>query len=88
MEWAVIIPLVIEAIMACLENRDRTEIIEGLANPGPRETLALWRVLRSQGFRGRKLYAALREGLQAMQSATRSELTSLVDAAEEARAAQ
>ena len=65
--------------------RDRTEIIDGMENPGPREVISLWQVLRSQGYRGRKLYAALREGLAAMRSATRAELASLVDAAEEAR---
>ena len=87
MEWALIIEMIIEAIMECRENRDRADVEAGLRNPGLRETIAMRRALRSEGFHGRDLREAMNEGVATLREMPPAEITALMDAVEARRAA-
>jgi hypothetical protein len=84
MDWMLVITMVIEAIMKCMENRSREEILEGLCDPGALETIMLRRILiRDFGLRGKKLRKACKEGITALKATPREVLVGWVDEAEE-----
>ena len=84
MEWIAIITMVIEAIMECMENRNRVDIEAGLRRPGALETLTLRRIIRREtGFRGRKLRDAVAEGLAYAKAMPSDEITAIMAEAEE-----
>ena len=82
MEYFLIIELVIELIAKCLENRDRSSIVNGIMNPGLLEVISLIKVLRKRGFKGRKLREKARECLDYLSSMDSSDIGNIVSEAE------
>ena len=82
MEWIIIIELIISTIKECLENRNKTEIIAGLRNPGLREAAVVHRILRKEGYHGKKLRKACQKAMQDLLDASDEEIKSLVAQAE------
>ena len=82
--WIPIIALVIEAIVECLKNRKREDIVAGLMNPGLRETWALRRILRKEeGLRGQELREKVWEGLQFLSEMPSGEVEEMMCEAED-----
>ena len=82
MQYLVIIELIIELIAKCLENRDRDNIIAGLAKPRLLEVMALRRVLKKEGFKGRDLKVRSKECLDFLCNMAVFEIAEIVSEAE------
>lgn len=78
MDWAALIAMVIQMIQDCLEDRKTEEIAERLNNPGFLEALALRRALKDQGFSGRELHEAVREGMEYLADMDSDEVAELL----------
>jgi len=82
-EWIVIIEMVIEFLRECMENRNRAAIKAGLLDPGPAEILAMRKILRKQGLRGRALRDKTMEGFGQLAVLGSAGIDELLDEAEE-----
>ncbi len=78
MDWALIIPMVIDAIMKCMENRKSSKIEAGLRNPGWREGRILFSILIDEGLRGKQLRKEHRNGIKQLKALSTAEVKGLV----------
>ncbi len=84
MDWITLIPLFFQALIECIQSRNRADVAEGLINPGAREVWAIRRVLRREtGVKGRDLAAATREALCCLREMTPAEIEDAMCEAEE-----
>lgn len=89
MDWMLVITLIIDAIMECMENRSRAKIEAGLLDPGALESIMLRQILRTNfGLRGKALRKAHREGIKALKATPPDVIVSWCDEAEEKLAAK
>jgi hypothetical protein len=77
--WEILIPLILEIIRDCVENRDRASVEARLNKPGVREAWALRKLLRKEeGLRGQELHATVREGMDYLADMDAEEIGALV----------
>ncbi len=82
MDWTVLIPVILNWIRSCIEQRDREIVTARLGMPGIGETWAIRRMLRKEtGYRGRDLAQRTREVVVALQEASPEEIEELVEEA-------
>ena len=88
MDWLPIVAMLLEFLQDCMANRNRAEIMAGVRNPGPRETFALWYILRKEcKLRGKELRDAVQEGLAYGREMPECVMNDLLDEAEAKRVA-
>lgn len=86
MNWVSLIPILLQALLECIQSRDREKVAQGLRNPGARETLAIRRVLRREtGAKGRELAEATSEALCCLSEMTPAEIEDAMCEAEESQ---
>jgi len=83
MEWVAIVEMILAFIQQCQENRANSDIVDGLAKPGPREVAAIRRAIRRAGVKKKKRRAMLERALSDLRAASREELEDFVSAAGE-----
>ncbi len=84
MEFSFIIQF-IEALFACIEDRRREQVEEGLNNPGRREYRAILRTLRKEeDLHGRELFAEADEVFSALVEMDAEDVSALLDTAQAA----
>ena len=84
MDWVSLIPVFFQALIECIQSRNRAEVAEGLVNPGAREVWAIRRVLRKEtDARGRDLTAATREALACLRDMTPADIEDAICEAED-----
>lgn len=76
---ALFMPVIIEAIQMCIENRSSKKVGKGLHEPGRREYRAIVSMLRKEkGWRGRKLRRRSEAMFDELQMATNREVNQLL----------
>lgn len=84
MNWAILLPILLEFFMKCREDRSTDEIEAALKNPGRREWFALRRAVRkSDKLRGRALRQKTKEAYAELQNASAQDVEEFVEAGEE-----
>ncbi len=78
MEWVAIADMIFKMIQQCQENRSREAIVAGMISPGPREVLALRRILKGEGHRRKELKKLVAEGIQYLVSMSAVEVEEMV----------
>ena len=85
MNWAILLPLLLEMFMKCREDREKDEIEAAFKDPGRREWFGLRRAMRKSDprLRGRALRMKTREAFAELQNASAQDVEEFVEAGEE-----
>lgn len=79
MEWFILLmPMIIQLIEQCQEDRSREDIEAGLNHPGTLEKWAMRKILRQEGYRRRELWRRVNQGMAELKAADREDIAALM----------
>lgn len=79
----ILLPLIMEMLQQCREDRTRDDIEHGLRRPGIRELIMLRRAAKKEyGYKGKKLRKVTRKAMNELYDADPEEITVIMDEVE------